>query len=340
VWGLERLGLRTNTASCDTRETDVIAGRASSLALLSLLSIALTAMDADVSDLDFALPSWGAVAPEPEPEPEPRAEASSPSLSLQLTTAADSRQETVADMRARLRRMEARARLRTSLSPALPSSPMGALDESRITAAEGSPLHSLQRRAQLGGFDGSRGAEGADGTPVVGDRLLIGAGRATGARTAAGGDPPGEGVGMAVERAREERRGRRRWLTDRLWHTASTTSAAALMGMDSATEVAVLRLRAAAAGGDVEAMQHAVDEADAVVAESYDRPHSVTQDGALGGGDGSQGLAELTACLHEVKQRLETANAQRAMRQESEQMVSTVESTPAGVLRSVLSRFV
>ena len=287
----------------------------------------------DVSDLDFALPSWGAPDPEPEPEPEPRAGVvASPSLQL---TATSSRQETVADMRARLRRMEARARLRTSLSPALPSSPMGGLDESRITAAEGSPLHSLQRRAQLGGFDGKRGAEAADGTPVLGDRLLTGAGRATAARPATGGHPSGEGVGMAVERARQERRGRRRWLSDRLWHTASTTSAAALMGLDSATEAAVLRLRAAAAGDDIDAMQHAVDEADAVVAESYDRPHSVTQDGSFRGEDGSQGLAELTACLHEVKQRLETANRHRAMQQESEQMVSAIKSMPDGAYCAV-----
>jgi hypothetical protein len=306
-------------------------------------------MDADASDLDFPLPSWGDDGlglPEPEPEPEPpvalsvrgaamtpnggrsasTASLSAAATSLQLA-ATSSRQETVADMRARLRRMEARARLRTSLSPTATSSPTGPLDESRITAVEGSPLHSLQRRAQLGGFDGRRvGADGAAGSPVIGERLLGGVGLAA----PAGRAEPTAGAGMAVERAREERRGRRRWLSDRLWHTASTTSAAALMGLDSATEAALLRLRAAAAGGDLDAMQHAVDEADAVVAESYDRPHSVTEDGALGGGDGAQGLAELTACLHDVKERLATANLQQAMLLQSEETEAIVAGTPEG----------
>jgi hypothetical protein len=166
----------------------------------------------------------------------------------------------------------------------------------------------------------------AAGSPVIGERLLGGVGLAA----PAGRAEPTAGAGMAVERAREERRGRRRWLSDRLWHTASTTSAAALMGLDSATEAALLRLRAAAAGGDLDALQHAVDEADAVVAESYDRPHSVTEDGALGGGDGAQGLAELTACLHDVKERLATANLQQAMLLQSEETEAIVAGTPEG----------
>ena len=219
---------------------------------------------------------------------------------------------------ARLRRMEARARLRNSP----PSSP--GLDESRITAVEGSPLHSLQRRAQLGGFDGTgreaRAAEASaagGGSLLIGERLLAGLGDPS---LAGGGG--GLAAGEAVDRAREERRGRRRWLSDRLWHTASTASAAALMGLDSPTEAALLRLRAAAAGGNMEAMQFAVDDAEAVVARSYDRPHSVTDeemsilDGTVGGG--SQGLAELTACLHDVKLRMTTYERQRMMLLEAE----------------------
>eukprot|EP01045_Picozoa_sp_COSAG04_P025223 COSAG04_NODE_3271_length_2989_cov_2.298513_5_plen_109_part_01 len=96
---------------------------------------------AEASDLDFALPSWG---DEPEPEPEPRIGGGAP---LQLAPAT-SREETVSDMRARLQRMEARARQRTASS----ATPARGLDESRLSAPPGSPLHSLQRRAEMGSF--------------------------------------------------------------------------------------------------------------------------------------------------------------------------------------------
>lgn len=283
--------------------------------------------DSAISDLDFLLPSWGD-EPEPEPEVRPGAQSvrsrsppnSSRARTLGQLEPASSRQETVEDMRARLRRMEARARLRSSP----PASP-GLLDESRITAGAGSPLHSLQTRAQLGGFSAaalsarSSSSAAGDGSPLIGERLLAQLGDPT---LAGGGHATVSTAGAAVDRAREERSGRRRWLSDRLWHTASIASAAALMGLDSPTEAALLRLRAAAAGGNMEAMQFAVDDADAVVARSYDRPHSVTDeemnvlDGTIGGG--GQGMAELTACLHDVKLRMETYERQRTMLLEAE----------------------
>ena len=50
-----------------------------------------------------------------------------------------------------------------------------------------------------------------------------------------------------------------------------------------------------------------------------DRPHSVNEDGLLGRtADGGAGLAELQACLHEVRQRLTVAERQRAMLREAE----------------------
>ena len=83
----------------------------------------------------------------------------------------------------------------------------------------------------------------------------------------------------SLEQAREERRLWRRTLTDSLWHTSSSASLLNTSGQQHETsnslsplERAVVQLRVAASG-DRAAMEAAVAHAEAIAAESLNRPH-------------------------------------------------------------------
>ena len=91
----------------------------------------------------------------------------------------------------------------------------------------------------------------------------------------------------SLEQAREERRLWRRTLTDSLWHTSSSASLLNTSGQQHGTsnsllplERAVVQLRVAASG-DRAAMEAAVAHAEAIAAESLNRPHMASTTGAF-----------------------------------------------------------